>query len=128
MVGATAVDQHQPLSLKLPWQTALTLGIEHLLLCNLRIIHSTELEGVFLAPILRIGDPHHVVPVPQRRQLSVAGDGLRLGLGRGRGTRANDDIDLSFGLEEGSNTRNDSDTHCDGSHIHGFSESRKWKR
>lgn len=97
-----------------------TFRVKKLLLHHVGIVHGIEIEGVFLALVFGVGDPHDVIPVSQRGQLSVAILGLsQFGLGGGgRCTGANNDIEFPLGLEKRSDTRNDSDAHDGSSNIH----------
>jgi hypothetical protein len=97
-----------------------TFRVKKLLLHHVGIVDGIEVEGIFLALVLGVGDPHDVIPVSQRGQLLVAIFGLsEFGLGGdGRCTGANNDIEFSLGLEKRSDTRNDSDAHDGCSNIH----------
>jgi hypothetical protein len=97
-----------------------TFRVKKLLLHHVGIVHGIEIEGVFLALVFGVGDPHNVIPVSQRGQLSVAIFGLsQFGLGGdGRCTGTNNDIEFPLGLEKRSDTRNDSDAHDGCSNIH----------
>jgi hypothetical protein len=85
---------------------------------HIRIVNRIELKSVLLPFVLWVGDTDDVIPIPQRRQLSVIVQGLaRLGLGGARGTCAKNDIKITLRLEKWSYPCDDPNTHCDNSHI-----------
>lgn len=56
----------------------LTLCVEKLLLRDIGVVNRIELEGIFLAFILWIGDANDIIPVSQRGQFAIIGQGQGL--------------------------------------------------